>query len=91
MEEKKLLSKRDLEILDILGYKEDGLSLFEFLVNITDKESPESLHNKGIALLSIKRIIRKINPKYKEPKKKVSEHYFDEDIDSMISSVGSLE
>lgn len=89
------LNDRDLEILDILGFKAGADSLSEFLEEILKNAEPVKLHSKGIALRSIRKILKKINPNHKilrqKSKSLEDKSCYDEEILELLLTAGSVE
>ena len=54
---------RKIQILTILGFNET-ISLEEFLENIIYNVDKADLHEKGIAMVEVKDILRKVNPQH---------------------------
>ncbi len=64
------LNDRDLEILDILGFdfnNESDLPSFlaKTIETVEETENIRSLHDQGIALRSVRMILKKINPDHR--------------------------
>ena len=81
-----VFNARELEILGLLGFDKDGLITVKgFLKAIVIKNRPPELHNKGIALRSIRVMLRKISPDDKLLKRDAKELFDAEEIDRLIS------
>ena len=89
------LNDRDLEILDILGFEAKADSLSEFLEKILENSDPVKLHSKGVALRSIRKILKKINPNHKILKQRSKsledQSCYDEDVLELLLTAGSTE
>lgn len=86
------LTKRELEILDILGFQKGSkVAAISFLRKQIKNMKPMDFHKKGIPLLLVKGILKKINPQDPLLKIEKKRHIFDEkEINEMMNSVGSL-
>ncbi|MBN2854077.1 hypothetical protein JXK06_00910 [Patescibacteria group bacterium] len=89
------LNDRDLEILDILGFEAGVDFLPLFLEKILENPNLSQLHNKGIALRYIKKILKKIDPNHKILKQKgkslEDKNFYDEDVLELLLTTGSME
>lgn len=86
------LTKRELEILDILGFQKGSkVAAVSFLRKKIKNMSPKDFHAKGIPFLVVKRILKKINPQDPILRIEKKRYIFDEkEINEMMNSVGSL-
>ena len=89
-EKTKGLNDRDLEILDILGFDgKDNNSLLLFLEKTLKTADISNLHDQGIALRSVKMILKKIKPYHKVFVKKQYDNFCDDNCNlSSAENVG---
>lgn len=83
-----VFNAREIEILGLLGFDSDGIITVKgFLKTIVIKNRPSDLHNKGVALRSVRAMLRKISPDDKALEKVNRLKTFDdEEIEQLLSS-----
>lgn len=83
-----VFNARELEILALLGFDKDGLITVKgFLKTIVIKNRPPELHEKGIALRSVRAMLRKISPDDKFLQHREGKEPFnDEEIEQLLNS-----
>lgn len=81
-------SARELEILSLLGFQTDGeKTVGEFLTGVIKKSHSIDLHNKGIPMRSIMKMMKKLGIR----KKTSGENTVldnDEEIEALLSGLG---
>ena len=85
-------TNRKIKILTILGFNESFV-LEKFLENIIYNVDKTDLHEKGIAMIEIKEILRKVNPQHEifERESIIKEDAEQEGIDMAQYFVPSVE
>lgn len=85
------LKEDELKILDILGFDEKELELLEFLEIVIKNFDNKPVNDLGVSLLSIKKILKKINPQHRIFVLEKEKEFLDQEISDLLLNVGSLE
>ncbi len=80
---------RELEILALLGFQDGGFITVEgFLKTIVIQNRPSDLHDRGVALRSVRAMLRKIKPDDAIFHKTEDSVVMDEEIEQFLNGCG---